>query len=622
MIGRALLGLAVLLAGGAGLRAAQDDLGKPYSLRIIVQVGAHRLLTRDFRDKLQSELRNEFQAALGRAGKVEVRVLDLGAAPPDDLGPLVKLVADKDLGALEAASELTGRKTHFLQLDYADGQYLLAARQHDGYTGLASPLVRTARTPDRQSVGRTAVRLMGLDFGAVGVVREASGETARVELKAAKLDPAIGRLVRKGDVFALARTGGGSGAAAGRIPDTLLVVEDEVSDGTCPCRVLTNRKQLPPLQGLSVLELGTLTAPLRLRLNDENGSPVINATVSAGPSDAAAQPLRVEGNLYVSSGPVANYSWVRIQRGAVIVARYPIELLQDGVVVRSVENLGAGEKLSELVDNWRELVAQAGELSIVHASNFRQVAALVAAGKNREALEKAQASLEFLRSRRQEIHEQRVRLTEETRQANREPFPEDAYCQRLLKDLAEGEKTVLELIDDLKEAQGQREGQQDKAKQVRALVARANIQRNQAEYEEAIKLYQQALQLDPGQTKVSDELKRLQTEWGKRDPQAASFAYKIWPNQTTAQDIRTQLDKARQMFGRSRGKGDKLVPQKLLQVARTTLISNLKQQAEPLLRSPSADDQKTLVLIRNVLQDLRKFEEEVAGYLGGDAGGQ
>ena len=77
MSARSFLSLAVVLAGGAGLRAA-DDVEQPYHLRIVVQVGAHRLLTRDFRDALQRELRDEFRDALGKLDKVEVRVIDRG----------------------------------------------------------------------------------------------------------------------------------------------------------------------------------------------------------------------------------------------------------------------------------------------------------------------------------------------------------------------------------------------------------------------------------------------------------------------------------------------------------------------------------------------------------------
>lgn len=612
---RAFLGLAVVLAGGAGLRAA-DDVDQPYHLRIVVQVGAHRLLTRDFRDALQRELRDEFRDVLGKLDKVEVRVIDLGSAP-DDLGPLGKLVAEKNLGALDQATELTGIKTHFVQLDYTAGQYRLAARQYDGSTGLASPLVRTAYTPDRLSVGRLALRLLGQDFGAVGEVRDLAGDSARVELKGAKLGTPVNRLVRKGEVFALVRAGG-AGSRGGRVPDTLLVVESDTvnpADGVCACRILTNRKQLPTPPGLRAIKLGTVTAPLRLQLNDNTGVPVTNVTVFAGPTDAAAQPLRVEGNLFVSAGPVAHYAWVRVTSGAVIIARYPIELLQDGVVVRTPELLTAGTEVKDLVQSWRDLLAQIVELRTTHAGNQRRIGDLMEARKNKEALEKARASVDYLKTRMKEIEDQRTILHADSQKINQE-FPEDALCQKLLKELAESQKRATELAGDLQAAVSDESGRRDKASQVRSLVARANILREQAEFEQVIKLYEEILQIDPGQTKVKEDLERLKSEWGNRHPAAANFAYNIWPNQTTAQDIKAKLEAARQAFTLSQRKSDKLVPQKLLVVARTTLVSNLEQQARPLLNSPSEDDRKTLVLIRDVLKSLRDFEDQINTYLG------
>ena len=55
-------------------------------------------------------------------------------------------------------------KIHFVLIDFVHGQYEISARQYDGTTGLASPVVRQAQTGDRLLVAREAALLVYRDF--------------------------------------------------------------------------------------------------------------------------------------------------------------------------------------------------------------------------------------------------------------------------------------------------------------------------------------------------------------------------------------------------------------------------------------------------------------------------
>src|SRR5207244_11432550 len=115
------------------------------------------------------------------AGRARVEVVDAH--------PLLKEIETKGLqAALEGWKEVGPRKTHFVLIDFKNGEYEIQAGQHDGLTGLASPVARRARTPDRQFVAHTAALMIDRDFGLVGTLdANARGPEVHVILKAGGL---------------------------------------------------------------------------------------------------------------------------------------------------------------------------------------------------------------------------------------------------------------------------------------------------------------------------------------------------------------------------------------------------------------------------------------------------
>src|SRR5262249_25375434 len=157
-------------------------------------------------------------------------------------------------------------------IDFVNGQYEVQARQYDGLTGQASPVVNRDRTPDRQFVARTAALLIGRDLGAVGTITDKGDEKkVKVTLKGSGLGVPLERLIKKDEVLTLVRIEqAGSGLRAVRVPFALLQVSDEPKDGVCTCK-LFNRHPDPLKEGAGVLgfrclKIHTTQAPLRLRL--------------------------------------------------------------------------------------------------------------------------------------------------------------------------------------------------------------------------------------------------------------------------------------------------------------------------------------------------------------------
>ena len=143
--------LAVLAAGGlAGAAAAESPAKEPYPWRVVLAAGRHPVLGPAFRDQLARDLRAALQGAVGPVAAVEV--IDLAAVPKDRWDPLWVAFAARGWPALDPdpKRELTGVKTHVLTVEFRDGQFHLEAKQHDGFTGLATPVLRrqTVRSAD------------------------------------------------------------------------------------------------------------------------------------------------------------------------------------------------------------------------------------------------------------------------------------------------------------------------------------------------------------------------------------------------------------------------------------------------------------------------------------------
>src|SRR5262249_48272038 len=177
-MGRLLFSLFTCLAWVSSAPAVDAEAGKPYDFRVILRVVPHRLLTPAFCRQLRADLQDSLQAAFGPLA--QVRVFDPDGQPHE---------AWSALAALDTHTDLTPAKRHFVEVSYLAGQYVVQARQHDGSTGLAGPIVRQDRTSDRAFVTRLIVRFIDQDFGAVGTVVGKAGDRFRFRFRSCALPP-------------------------------------------------------------------------------------------------------------------------------------------------------------------------------------------------------------------------------------------------------------------------------------------------------------------------------------------------------------------------------------------------------------------------------------------------
>lgn len=604
-----------------GESAAQLDAEKdsPYQLQVVVRIADHPPFTPAFKDQVQRELRAGLQDAFADLARVDIL----------DAHPQLKEIDSKGLrAALDGWKEVSTKKTHFVLIDFQDGQYEIQTGQHDGLTGLSTPVTRNARTPDREFVARTAALLVEQDFGMVGTLEaNARGPEVRVLLKAAGLGIPLDQWIKKDDVFAIAQIKKGSGGQrSSRVPWALLRVVETSKDGVSRCQ-LFNRFKDPLEKGSAVLgyrclKLGTTTAPLHLRLvNSKDMMPLAGQAVAVSAGDFTAKSkeersTRTDGSL-VTRDAFPHIAFVRVlDVGGEVRAQVPVEILGNRTVILSIDRQAEWEgqftlSRMRLIRRLYESIQVVGEL-------FQELNRLIEARSGQEALTAAQRGLKAMDAEISNFNEEIASLKKAAQDA-----PKGQRASPL--DLTEGERRLQELksnrdkldrfTSDLNKAL--QEANSPEKQQLRSQIAQAQLAESDGEFEKAIQIYESILQKGGDQLAISAHLKKLKASWLVKDERhrvAREFIYRDWPKYSTAQEMKQHLTDARKAFQICRNAEDRLSPLKLLKanIAHTVQLNKESDGLEP---EKNEDDRAKYQTIADVAEDLKKLTEEINSFL-------
>jgi hypothetical protein len=591
----------------------------PYQLQIVLRIADHPPLTAAFRDQVKRELRASLQDAFADLARVEIV----------DAHPLLKEIDSKGLqAALEGWKNISSQKTHFVMIDFRDGQYTVQAGQHDGFTGLASPITRSARTPDREFVARTAALLLEQDFGLVGTLEgNARGSEVRMILKAAGLGISMDRWIKENDVFAIAqikKTGGGLRST--RVPWALLKVVEVSKDGVCRCQLFNRFKdpleKSPAVLGYRCLKLGTTTAPLRLRLvNSKDMMPLAGQAVAVSAGDFSAKPkeersTQADGSLETHD-PFQNIAFVRVMDvGGEVRAQVPVEILGDRVVILSLDRQSDSEgqftlSRTRLVRRLYESIQVVGEL-------FQELNRKIEARAGPEALETAQRGLKAIdgdiASFKDELAGLQKAALQMTKSSRTTPL-DLTEGERRLKELQAKRDELNRFAENLNKAL--QEVNSPENQRLRAQIAQAQLAENNGEFDQAIQLYEDIFKKGGDQSAISGHLKKLKASWAVKDKQhqgARDFIYGDWPKYTTAQQMKQNLADARKAFQICQNADDKLSPLKLLK-SNIDHTVQLNKESEGLEPEKSEDDRTKFQTIADVADGLKKLTEEINTFL-------
>lgn len=633
----ALLMLGVLPAvANAGLNPEMDE---PYQYNIVVHFGKNRLLTPVFKQRVMNELRDWFEGALGDMAKVTVS--DTHPLLPEIESRGLEQALDGQLQPLKEWRPVNAFKTHFVLIDYVDGQYQVQARQEDGFTGLASPVVRIDRTPDRSFVARTAARMLEHDFGPVATVQPGvsgsltSGSRAldiTITFKACNLGELKDRWVKNGDVFALARIFASQGRQASyRMPWVLVQAAEDPHNGRCRCR-LFSRLQNPlamssTTYGYRCLKLGTITAPFRMRLmNDQNSGPLafsVGVAISQQSFDAKPdeQLTPEEDGLVKTRKAYKNIAFVTVlNRETTKLALVPVDIVGDRIIACPISSDARAGIVAELNVRRGRLIRQLAEVRAISAQRFSEIAEQIKSDAKKEALAAAKSAAEALTKDINEAKMELITLREAVREAKMEQRLPLDDVQDIIAQLQQRVQELQEFCDKLT---GVHAKETDPARARWAeLVQKAAILEKTADYEEAIKDYGQVLQELPEDSKQPDlqkhynELKRV-WDLAATNPELAEargYIYNVWPTLTTLAQLKENLPKVQQYFKVCQAARDYLTPRKLL-VSFDQQAKLLGAREDKLTQSSGEDALTEAKTIGDLSRGLEELDKAIRAFI-------
>jgi tetratricopeptide (TPR) repeat protein len=485
-------------------------------------------------------------------------------------------------------------------------------------TGLASParIVRRGETPERRLVALTAARLVDQDFGLTGTVLEVRNDRVEVAIKGGGLGEPLGRRVKRGDVFRVVRLTEEAGKPRSTLLDLLLQVADEPRDGVCRCNLYHGYegnplREGPGLLGYRCLRITTIRAPLRLRLLDEKKGTLLNAVrVKVGKTLKDSRPWeRTTGldGLIVTPDSYANVAFVNAYSGGSFLGFRPVAIEDEQVVPFPVdldpEAVAAGDFVLQR-DRWVERTKET--LNVIR-SRF-----------DLKDVRTAQAGLALARQAVKEIPVEVDRLKQEGKEllASAGKFAAGLDLsdgERNLRALEESRGQFTRVITELENAI-----QQDALTQrLQTVLVRARALEGQAEFAEAIKLYESVLTQRPDSPQVKVHLEKLRAAWQTKDDahvKAREFIYGTWARLEPS-GLKAEIEHASKALAVCRAHGDRLTSQKLRQVNdqhAAKLIARLKALSR---EADSEDNRATTNALLSVSARLRQLQAEVTAFL-------
>jgi hypothetical protein len=616
----------ILLATLAPSLSAQE-ISRPYRLRIVLDFARNRLLTDVFKIQVERELRDSLRAALGDLASVEV-VHD---------HPRLQAVREQGLQrALDGWRQRSAYKTHFVMISYVRSAYEIRSRQHDGATGLVSPAVRVTHTHDRAFVARTTTLLVKQDFGWLGTVTEApdADGLVKVKLRGGGRNTPLTRWVKKGDVFSLVHVVT-KNEPGQQIPGSYLQVhQDPEPDGTCVCK-LWNRYEIDKdkYAGLQCLQLGTVRAPLRLRLMlrqpDGSMAPLDSAVVQLQVRDGGFQGQSeslLSGQVDVAGyfdstrqapertfGPLA---FVTVNGPAIQKADVPIPVLDDRLVVVPVSRAEEGDILfSVSLQAFRRELIESLQVQDLFFTELRDLANRP--GQRTAVLEQARTALSQSEMDHRKLQKEWNRLADQVRKSS------DPAMQGI--SLAQEEKAIQRLKDGIRQLELfitnqekiDREEKDPKRKQWLQMVDQAQLLEGRGDVEEALALYEKA-QAGLKNPELAQRIDKLKKEWrlvNDEHARARRFIYKVWPD-LDDEGVKRELPRALEYFAvlKQADINDYHSARKLLHatVAHATRMGKKLGELRPDI---NVDDVPVAERIREVAPKLRDLIEQVQAYL-------
>jgi hypothetical protein len=629
----------------------------PCLWRIVVKAEPHPLLTASFRDQIRRDLIAALQPAMGPLGTVDV--IDIGEALAGKADALVQDFAAKGFAALDTPRDLSGVKTHFLRIEVRDGQYHLESRQHDGFAGLASPVIRKQSTRSPELVGRAAGLIIDRDFGLAGTLDPAAANATEVTIRfrGGKLGP-IDRYVKNGDIFALSRitkaanrpapppartaTGKIIAPPAGSAPPpaaltpavhafTLLKVLSVQADGSAKCAVIRspNFKATlpggPAVMGYRCLKLTTVQSPIAVRLasgSDGSASSTSIANVRATELGFTSKEdvkdfLDFRDGIYRSARPLNNIACITVTLGKTKAEHFPVPVLGPEPITLRFELSPEAEARAVFERSIIALITRAADARIAQKAAIDDLNRFILAQKNADALARGRAAFDGADAA------DKV-LTEELQQLKSQDIKvagAAALFTNIEQQLSSLRGENSKLAAAIKQLEAVVAKENDKTTlpsevQAQSLNTRINLLIAGGEVEEAIAALDQLATLAPNDANIKARKEKLAAEWVPKNAEHAKqreYMLKTWPTLATIPDMKDSIGRLRDAIDACKKANDRHAFRRLLGI-----IGGFPARLNDLIKDldPNTDaDRKTLGDAKIVRDQVAKIEQDIIEYL-------
>ncbi len=618
-----------------------------YRWRVAVRFDPPIAFAADFRGRVCKELVAALRPLVGEVGRCEVH--DLRALPEADRTPLERDFLARGWAAFDGddTRTLTGVKQHLVRVRVSGNTYTLEARQLDGSTGLASPVVRAKETRDPQAVGREAGLLVGKEFSPVGTVERdlKQPDAATVRFKGGTR-PGFDKHVKAGDVFAVGlireqkreperdkrgrpippKPAGPATLVSTPQSYVLLRLEDDPKNGTARCKILSAYKEPLPtgrdVVGVRCLQMLTQTAPVAVRVVGEDGKPLaagglltVRATDSGydGPSDPR-DGLELRDGVYRSARPLRGVACVVIGLGAGRSLRYPLPITGDGPVTLRFPADPAAIARAAFERECDDLRGRVAEAAVAFEQFNASLSDLIVTGANDKALVRADQGLTRMESDDKLLGADLNGLKADPLAADARAAAVLAAAERELNLLREVRPSVLAKRDELKTviARGTDVVSVEKGFRAKELAARIKQLVDAGEVPEALDLYDQLFEVLQ-QPDIKAQKEKLAAEWKPTDAahqRAREFVADTWRKlPTNSADIRAAADKLPAVVATLVSKEDRLGLRQLL-ASFNPLAVKLKELADKLDPAGEGDKAKRERLLE-LTADVGKLQQGV-----------
>jgi hypothetical protein len=598
------------------LLCAGASHARPIELTVVLKAPNHRAMSGQFRDAWRDETLTRMTSALD--GVATVRVVDSDS----EQVPQWRTPIESGLRVFERQTANDTSRTHFVILEMVGGEYRVLARQFDNSLMRPGPVISRRSVASRTEVARLTSELVLNNLGLSGRVVASDGDSTATLTP--DDDPAtaqrVAALVSPGDVFMLVQT---RSRPALVVPHAFFIAQTKLPTGQIAGRVVSRFKD--PLAGwetgeVVAVRIGAERAPVRVRLVNPNGAPAANLTVQISNSGFGKDdPVREQGlaraGVFISRETYDRIAFISILTSERVIARVPVAVVGDELTTIEVPADASGELAIVGESGARALRNRSYELAARLNEDMDALRSLMNQGKNRASLGKISEMIGRLESDIDRLAEDLARFRAANPNARLNDVDRSLDTLRQQRQALASTKSRLAnavASESSTSADGKRE-------RLQAMVARAEQEILEADYEQALETYGEAIRQAGGWPELEARRDALAKEWALKSPahgETRTFIYGPWAKVKSLDEALELLNALPAHVGQLRSAGDRLSARKLHR-GLTRVAAWIADRDDQLRRNPTDDAPKQIemlrkasVRVRGLLDDVEKLIRE------------